>query len=104
METVVLNPENFEKEVLKEENLTLVDFYAKWCSPCKLLSPIVDEFSQNTDIKVCKADVDVLGKETAMLGIMGVPTLVLFKNGEVVAKQVGFINEDELREFVDSNR
>lgn len=97
MSVKVLTDENFETEVIKAEGTVLVDFYATWCGPCKIMAPIVDGISEKrTDIKVCKLDVDE-GRDTAInYGIMSIPTLMVFKNGEVTKTFVGVTDEDEI--------
>ncbi len=97
MSVKVLTDENFEEEVLKAEGTVIVDFFATWCGPCKMMAPIVDEISEErTDVKVCKLDVDE-GEDTAMeFGIMSIPTLMIFKNGEVAKTFVGVTEKDEI--------
>ena len=97
MSVKVLTDENFENEVIKSEGTVLVDFYATWCGPCKIMSPIVDKIAdERTDVKVCKIDVDE-GRDTAIkFGIMSIPTLMIFKNGEVAKTFVGVTDESEI--------
>ncbi|MEG0124793.1 MAG: thioredoxin [Clostridia bacterium] len=80
----------FDAEVLKSEQTTLVDFYADWCGPCKMLSPIVDEIAQEqTGVKICKLNVDDAPEIAAKYGVMSIPTLIVFKKGEVASKTLG---------------
>ncbi|MBE6566304.1 MAG: thioredoxin [Ruminococcaceae bacterium] len=82
--------ENFEAEVIKSEKTVLVDFWAPWCGPCRMLSPVVDEIGEErTDIKVGKVNVDEQEELAMRFGIMSIPTLIVFKNGEPVKKTMG---------------
>lgn len=85
-----LNEINFETEVEKNKALVLVDFWAPWCGPCKMLSPIVDEIAEECkDVKVCKVNVDEEQALASKFGVMSIPTLILFKNGNIVNKVIG---------------
>lgn len=85
---------NFEEEVLEEEDaFVLVDFWASWCNPCKMLGPVIDKLAETydeSDLKVRKMNVDENKKKPSDYGVSGIPTLLLFKDGEVVHKMVGF--------------
>jgi len=86
-----LNHQNFEVEILKRDGVSLVDFYADWCGPCKMVSPIVDEIAQeNNDIAVGKINVDESPELAAVYGVSSIPTLVAFKNGKECARIVGY--------------
>ena len=90
MAVVTLTLENFEAEVIKSDMPVLVDFWASWCGPCRMLSPIVDQIAEErTDIKVCKVNVDEQEELAMRYGIMSIPTLIVFKNGEIVKKTMG---------------
>lgn len=90
MAIVELNEQNFEAEVLKSEKTVLVDFWASWCGPCRMLSPIVDEIAdENTDIKVCKVNVDAEEGLAMRFNVMSIPMLAVFKNGALVKQSVG---------------
>ncbi|MCH5150390.1 MAG: thioredoxin [Spirochaetales bacterium] len=90
MTIIELNEENFENEVEKATGLVLIDFWASWCGPCRMLSPIVDEVADECDtVKVCKVNVDNEQALAARFGIMSIPTLVLFKNGNIMNKMIG---------------
>lgn len=83
----------------------LVDFYADWCGPCKMLSPIVESIASSRDnIKVAKVNVDELNDVARNYSVMSIPTLILFKNGQVVDKKIGFIPEVVLNEWINENR
>ncbi len=81
---------NFEAEVLNSEKPVLVDFWASWCGPCKMLSPVVDEIAEeNADVKVCKINVDDEPGLAGQFNVMSIPTLLVFKDGKVAASSVG---------------
>ncbi len=95
-----LNSDRFNEEVLKSETPVLVDFFATWCGPCKMLGPVLEKFSEKrSDLKVVKIDVDENSDLAVKYGVQGVPTLLLFKNGEVVKQAVGFRNDAQLEEM-----
>lgn len=90
MSVINITLENFEEEVIKSEKTVLVDFWAPWCGPCRMLSPVVDEIGEErTDIKVGKVNVDEQEELAMRFGIMSIPTLIVFKNGEPVKKTMG---------------
>ena len=90
MSVINITFENFEEEVIKSQKTVLVDFFAPWCGPCRMLSPIVDEIAEErTDIKVCKVNTDEQEELAMRFGIMSIPTLIVFKNGEPVRKTMG---------------
>ena len=97
MAAIVLTKENFDREVLKAEGTVLVDFWATWCGPCRMLSPIVDEVaSERPDVKVGKINVDEQPELAQQFGIMSIPTLLVFKNGEKVQESVGLIPKEKV--------
>lgn len=101
MSILDVTSENFEKEVLKSEKPVLVDFYADWCGPCKMLSPIVDEIAaENEDIKVCRINIDNEESLAVQYGIMSIPTLLVFKSGEVTNQTIGVVSKSEILEIV----
>ena len=90
MAVITITFENFETEVIKSEKPVLVDFWAPWCGPCRMLSPVVDEIAEeNSNIKVGKVNVDEQEELAMRFGIMSIPTLIVFKNGEAVKKTMG---------------
>lgn len=91
-------------EVLKNE-VVFVDFFAKWCGPCKMISPIVDEISNEIEnVTFVKVDVDESNELASMFNIMSIPTLLIFKNGELKAKNVGFMSKSEIINFINQNK
>lgn len=88
------NGENFD-EIIK--NRVLVDFYADWCGPCKMLGPVLEKIN---DIDIIKVNVDMYGELSRKYGIMSIPCLILFEDGKEVKRNLGFINEDKVREFI----
>lgn len=96
-----INEEEFRKEVEKGGTI-LVDFFATWCPPCKLLGPIVEEFAkENADIKVLKINVDEEQKLAIENNVMNVPTLIVIKDGKEVKRSVGLIDKSEIKKLVD---
>ncbi len=92
-----LTPENFEAEAVKSDKPVLIDFWATWCGPCRMIAPIVDEIAEERDdIKVCKVNVDTAGEIAAQFGVMSIPTLILLENGKVKATSVGYKPKKEI--------
>ena len=92
-----VNSQNFEEEVLKSEKPVLVDFYADWCGPCKMLSPIVDQVAEeNEDIKVVKVNVDDAQDLAMKYQVMSIPTLVVIKEGKEINRSVGLIDKNQV--------
>ena len=97
MSVLTITQNNFENEVLKSDKPVLLDFWASWCSPCRMLSPVVDEIAEeNPQIKVGKINVDEEGDLAASFGVMSIPTLVVIKNGQVVNQSVGVVPKQKI--------
>lgn len=95
MSVIELTAENYEAEVMKSDKPVLIDFFATWCGPCRMVSPIVDEIAaERDDIKVCKVDVDKQPQLASQYGVMSIPTLVVVKDGKVAAQNIGAIPKD----------
>jgi len=93
-----LTPQEFQSEVLDSKDLVLVDFFATWCGPCKMMAPVIDQLAEEMDgkVKIFKIDVDEARDLAAKYRIMSVPTLMFFKNGEVVDQIMGAVPKDRL--------
>lgn len=103
MAIVELTSENYETEVLQADKPVLIDFWADWCGPCKMLSPVVDEVAEERgDIKVAKLNVDDVSMQDIVRGfrVMSIPTLVVMKNGEETNRSVGVISKSEILELL----
>ncbi len=91
MSVLKLKNADFENEILNKEGIALVDFYADWCGPCKMLAPVIEEIAaERPDVTVAKINVDEEGELAAKYGVMSIPTLIIFKNGEENERIVGF--------------
>ncbi len=100
-----LSDASFEQEVLQSTVPVLVDYWAEWCGPCKMIAPILDDISQEYAgrLKVAKLNIDDNQNTPPKYGIRGIPTLMLFKNGNVEATKVGALSKSQLSAFIDSN-
>ena len=102
---VHVTDETFEAEVIRAEQPVLVDYWAEWCGPCRMIAPILDEIAGEYTgrVKICKLNVDENQGTPPKYGIRGIPTLMLFHNGNVEATKVGAISKSQLTAFLDSN-
>ena len=100
-----LTDAEFEAQVIKSEKPVLVDYWAEWCGPCKMIGPVLEEVAEDLSDKVLigKLNVDENSQTPPKYGIRGIPTLMLFKNGEVVGTQVGAISKNDLVSFIEDN-
>ena len=95
---------SFENDVLQSDIPALVDFWAAWCGPCKMIAPLLDEISEDYagKIKVCKMDVDSNPETSVKFNVRGIPTLLIFKNGNIEGTKVGALSKGQLVEFVEA--
>jgi len=102
---VYVSDATFDSDVLKADGPVLVDFWADWCGPCKMIAPILDDISKDYagKLKVAKLNIDENPATPPKYGIRGIPTLMLFKNGNVEATKVGAVSKSQLTAFIDSN-
>lgn len=99
----VVTDQNFKKEVLKSDQLVFVDFFAPWCGPCKAMEPIIEELTKEYEgkLKIVKLNIDENPKTAGRFQVMSIPTMLIFKNGEVVDQMVGFQDKSKLKERFD---
>lgn len=102
---VYVTDDSFDTEVLKADGPVLVDYWAEWCGPCKMITPVLEEIAQeyNGKIKVAKLNIDENPGTPPKYGIRGIPTLMLFKSGNVEATKVGAVSKSQLSAFLDEN-
>lgn len=100
-----LSDKSFDEDVIKAAGPVLVDFWAEWCGPCKMIAPILDEIAEEYEGKLTigKLNIDQNAATPPKFGIRGIPTLLLFKDGSVVATKVGALSKSQLKEFLDGN-
>mgnify|MGYP000014617355 CR=1 FL=1 len=105
MTTFSTNDDNFEKDIAESKVSVLVDFWAEWCGPCKQIGPILEEIAieHESKIKVLKINIDENPQAPSKYGVMSIPTLILFKNGQVEAVKMGLLSKSQLSAFVESN-
>lgn len=102
---VTVTDDSFEEEVLKSSGPVLVDYWAEWCGPCKMIAPVLEEIAKDYvgRVKVAKLNIDENPSTPPKYGIRGIPTLMLFKNGSVEATKVGAVSKSQLSAFLDGN-
>lgn len=102
MSEIKITGENFEKEVIKSDIPVLLDFFATWCGPCRMIAPFIEEIAEEYEgkVKVCKLDVDEASELAVAYGVSSIPTIMVFKNGEVAAKAVGYRTKAELEDMI----
>lgn len=101
MAAMEVSKSNFRKEVLEAEGIVLVDFWASWCAPCRMLSPIVDQVAEEvTDVKVVKVNVTDEEELAAEYNVMSIPTLIVFKGGQEVKRSMGFIPKEAVKSLL----
>ncbi|MCE9680482.1 thioredoxin TrxA [Shewanella sp. AS1] len=101
---ITLTDDSFENDVLKSDTPVLVDFWAEWCGPCKMIAPILDDVADEYagKVTIAKLNVDQNNATPAKYGVRGIPTLLLFKNGELADTKVGALSKTQLKEFIDA--
>ena len=101
---VQISDSSFDSDVLQAEGPVLVDFWAEWCGPCKMIAPVLVELASEygEKLKICMLDVDANPETAPKYGIRGIPTLILFNNGDVAGTKVGALSKSQLSEFIDS--
>ena len=102
---VHVSDQSFEQEVLNSEVPVLIDYWAEWCGPCKMIAPVLEELAAEygDKLKIAKLNIDENPETPPKYGIRGIPTLMLFKNGNVEATKIGAVSKSQLSEFIDSN-
>lgn len=101
MAEITLTKDNFEKEVKESDKAVLIDFWATWCGPCKMIAPIIEEIAEefSDEVKVCKVNIDDEPSLATKFGITSIPTLLVIKNGDVVKTSVGYIPKEKIIEL-----
>ena len=99
-----LTDANFQETVLDSDKLSVVDFWAEWCGPCKMIAPALEQIAEEYDgrLKVCKIDVDANNETPVKYSVRGIPTLILFKDGNADATKVGALSKTQLKAFIDN--
>ena len=102
MAEIILTKDNFEEEVLKSDKPVLVDFWATWCGPCRMLAPVIEEIAKEQEgvVKVGKVDVDEQMELAQQFGISSIPTLIVFKNGKIAGQALGFMEKSKVEELL----
>ena len=102
---LIINSENFKREVEEAKELVLIDFFANWCGPCKMISPVLEELSNElTDVKFCKVDVDESPELARMFKVESIPFLALVKDNTFIDMSVGYKNKEQLTDFIKANK
>lgn len=98
----IFNEENFQNEVLNSDKITIVDFYADWCGPCKMMSPVIDKIAEENaeTIKVGKVNVDESQDLAMKYNVMSIPTILIFKDGNILKTFIGVTSKQEIEEFI----
>ncbi len=101
MAIITLTKDNFEAEAVQTSQTVLIDFWAAWCGPCRMLSPVVDEVAEeNPSVKVCKVNVDEQPELAEQFSVMSIPTLVVLKNGKLVNQSVGVVSKSSIESLI----
>ncbi len=101
MKEIKLNKENFEAEVLNSDKPVLIDFWATWCGPCRMIAPIIEEIAnENDNIKVCKVNVDEESELASTFKVSSIPTLVVIKDGKVTNTAVGYMSKENILKLI----
>ena len=101
MNMIELTGETFDAEVLEADRLVIVDFWATWCTPCRMLTPILEEVAEeHPEVKICKINVDEAQEIAERYGVMSLPILIFFENGEIVDESIGLISKEQLLELL----
>ena len=105
MATLKVNDENFDTEVLKSSKPIVVDFWAEWCGPCKMIGPILEEISDemSNEVTIAKHNIDEEPNTPTKYGVRGIPTMMLFKEGRLIDQKVGTLPKSSINEWIDSN-
>jgi thioredoxin 1 len=106
MAGIEINDNSFEEEVLKSDKLVLVDIWAEWCTPCKIMLPIMEELVKDNEgeaVKIVKMNIDENQATTQKYNVMSIPTFLFFKNGEVIKQSIGAQAKEELQQVIDEN-
>ncbi|HNX81454.1 MAG TPA: thioredoxin [Candidatus Omnitrophota bacterium] len=105
MSVLHVNEENFNKEILEPNTVALVDFWAPWCGPCKMIAPFIEEIAKEYagKVTVAKVNVDESSQIASHYGIMSIPTVIFFKNGKIMSQHVGAVSKADLKNLVEEN-